>query len=245
MNEPRAERQRGGLLLRRVRRERPDRTAVLAALVLHLSAAGALWVTARALAADTPEYVVYRVNLVSPPPQVEGEPEPEPPVPEPPKIAAPEPEPTPPEPRPQPKQPEAKKPAPAQPSTPPRTEPKPAEPTRGRSAQATSTGGEGLNVQLQGEQCPSPGYCENIIRQVNRFFRWTGTGRPRTEVAFVILRDGSVENIRVIRASGNLEFDFKAMAAIEEAGKRRAFGALPAGWEVDHLPISFYFEPPQ
>ena len=65
------------------------------------------------------------------------------------------------------------------------------------------------------------------------------------EVSFVILRDGSVRDIRVLQPSGNLEFDFKAMGAIEQAGIRRAFGELPQAWRGDHLAVSFYFQPPQ
>ena len=252
MSEERVpERGPGALQLSGFRRERPDRRAVGAALVLHLAAIGMLWATARALSPDEPQYVVYRVNIVSPPPQEQGEPAvttPEPPAPVVPP--APEPEPQPPEPQPQPQpQPPKPRPEPAkvEPKKQPPAKPAPQPPqvTRGGKPDPKSAGGEGLNVQLSGEECPTPDYCANIIRQINRFFRWSGTGSPRVEVGFVILRDGSARDIRIVRASGNLEFDFKAMEAIEQAGNRRAFGALPRAFPGEFLPVSFYFEPPR
>jgi outer membrane biosynthesis protein TonB len=65
----------------------------------------------------------------------------------------------------------------------------------------------------------------------------------RAEVAFTILRDGTVRDIKLIVSSRVYDFDLSARGAIESAGRARAFGPLPAGFEGDALPISFYFEP--
>ena len=223
------------------RSQRPARRAVLASVLLHIAAIGGFWAARIGMAPEPQDFVVYRVNIVSPPPQVAGEPEPEPTPP--PLVVTPPVEVAPPLPKPQPKPvekpPEATKPAPAA------EKPAPAKPVAGARPDAASAGGENLNVQMAGEEFPEPAYLENIIRQINRYFRWTGTGRPRVEVSFVILRDGSVRDIKVLQPSGNLEFDFKAMGAIEQAGKRGAFGNLPAAWRGDHLAVSFYFQPPQ
>jgi hypothetical protein len=36
----------------------------------------------------------------------------------------------------------------------------------------------------------------------------------------------------------------EAVSAIEQAGQRGAFGALPKGWVNDRLPVAFSFLPP-
>jgi outer membrane biosynthesis protein TonB len=58
------------------RRQRPRRSAVVSALLLHVLLVVAFWAGGRRLSAEIPEFRVYRVNLVSPPPQVQGEPQP-------------------------------------------------------------------------------------------------------------------------------------------------------------------------
>jgi protein TonB len=181
-----------------------------------------------------PEFKVYRVSIVSPPPQVAGEPEPV--APEVPKVVQERPVEAPP--KPQPKAPPVQKPT-AQPK--PKEESRPAQ---GRNPKPEEkVGGDGLNVQLDGELFPYPEYLNNIIRQINRFFRWTGAGGLTAEVYFVIRRDGTVEDIRLLRGSGNLEFDFEAMGAVEAVGTRGLFGPLPEGYTQERLPVSFRFRP--
>lgn len=238
----------------RVRRHRyPDGRAVAASIVVHAGIiAGVLFFGVGAHAA--PAFQVYRVNIVSPPPQEAGPPEPVVAAPEP-RVDRPEPAERTPEPEPeQPRQPEPQReqapPEAERPQTPTPTEPEAvdtteeASPPKGAAPDsAAETAGEGLNVRLEGEAFAYPGYLENIIRQVNRYFRWTGASGLEAEIAFVIQRDGSVEDIRLLRGSGNIAFNFEAMAAVEQAGNRGAFGALPEGFEGDRLPISFYFRP--
>jgi len=233
---------------------RPGPAAVLVALGLHALVALAAWFGMRSPPAPPrTDFRIYRVNIVSPPAQALGPPTLGPPVVNPDKNAAPEARPAPPPPAP------AVKVAP-KPTA--RTAPRPtakasAEASKGKSkgAQApargwkphpdAAVGGSGINVQLQGEEFPFPGYLENIILQISRFFRWNGSPDLRAEAYFVINRDGSVGDIQVTKSSGSFQFDLTVRGAIEAAGQRKAFGKLPRGFEGDRLPISFYFQPPR
>lgn len=229
----------GGLfLVRRSQPRGPGKAAFAGAVLLHLlpllAVAGNVFQAAEPL----PQYKVYRVDIFSPPPQVAGEPEaparPEPTIVKPPEakttVAV------------------EKKPAPV---------PKPApkknvttgagrsDVAKGRNPDPKAlVGGEGLDVHMAGDAFPYPEYLENIIIQLNRYFRWTGAPNLETKVGFEIMRDGSVKSIRVLKKSGNINFDLEAISAIEQAGKRGAFGALPRGWVPDRLPIAFSFLPP-
>jgi outer membrane biosynthesis protein TonB len=129
-------------------------------------------------------------------------------------------------------------------ATPPAARPNKA-PVAGRNPKPGSVGGEGLNVQLEGEDFPDPEYLENIIRQLNNYFRWTGAGNLTTEVGFYILRNGSVRGLRTIRKSGTIAFDLAALESVDAAGQRRTFGPLPKSWPRDGLGVSFTFMPPR
>ncbi|HEX9108948.1 MAG TPA: TonB C-terminal domain-containing protein [Longimicrobiales bacterium] len=242
---------------------RPGPAAVLTAIGLHALVALAAWYGMRQPAAPPrAEFRVYRVNIVSPPAQAYGPPTLGPPVVNPDKNAAPEAKPAPPPPAP------AARVAPKRAAKPDKAaEKKAAEAARaaaakaaagagkGKGAQApargwkphpdAAVGGSGINVQLQGEEFPYPGYLENIILQISRFFRWNGSPDLRAEAYFVINRDGSVSDIQVTKTSGSFQFDLTVRGAIEAAGQRKAFGKLPQGFEGDRLPISFYFQPPR
>ncbi|MEE8361019.1 MAG: TonB C-terminal domain-containing protein [Gemmatimonadales bacterium] len=106
------------------------------------------------------------------------------------------------------------------------------------------TGTAPVNVEIPGLMFPYPQYLQNIVAQVYR--RWD---RPRTnaslraEVFFTIQRDGSVNDIRFIRRSGNFTFDLGAQGAVEAAANAGAFGPLPDGFREDILPVSFFFTP--
>lgn len=219
------------------RAAKPGRTAVVSSAVLHLLlAAGMLVGTMVKGETDPIEYKVYKVDLYSPPPQELGEPE---------------------APKPQPAivRPETPKETVAREKTPPAPKPQPAKPVatgtgksdvaKGRNPDPKSlVGGEGVDVHMDGEDFPYPEYLNNIILQLNRYFRWDGAPNLEAKVGFEIMRDGTVRRIRVIKKSGNINFDLEAVSAIEQAGKRGAFGALPQGWVNDRLPVSFSFLPP-
>jgi protein TonB len=106
------------------------------------------------------------------------------------------------------------------------------------------TGTDVANIKIPGIEFPYPEYLRNIMNEVLR--RWSPPGNVlRAEVAFIILKDGTVRDIRFVKRSGNFSFDLNAQGAIEAAGNARAFGPLPDGWDANVLPVTFVFEPRQ
>ena len=108
------------------------------------------------------------------------------------------------------------------------------------------TGGRGrdvANVKVQGIAFPYPGYLENITRQIALNFKPRAGGALRADVTFLIHRDGSVSDLRLLSRSGVYAFDLECMGAVEAVGQRRTFGALPAGFPDDVLPVVFSFDP--
>ncbi|HEY0304496.1 MAG TPA: TonB C-terminal domain-containing protein [Longimicrobiales bacterium] len=224
------------MFAQRVReRTKPGGGAIAGSVILHLLLIVAIAIGAVDQQTDTIEYKVYRVDLYSPPPQVEGPPEPPKPQP---AIVRPDP--------PKPTEVKETKPAPKpQPKKPVSTGTGKSDVAKGRNPDPKSlVGGEGLDVHMEGEEFPYPEYLENIITQLNRYFRWSGAPNLETKLGFEIMRDGSVRRIRVIQKSGNINFDLEAVSAVEQAGKRGAFGPLPKGWVNDRLPVAFSFLPP-
>jgi outer membrane biosynthesis protein TonB len=233
-----------------VRRADPfDKKAAAFSIVLHGAILAVAWIGAMRTGPQI-EFVAYEIELVSPPPATQAE-EPEPaaeelvverpePEPEPSEPEAdivpveqdepePEPEPTPPEPEPQPEpEPEPEE-SPSATTEPPETPPE--------------TSGEDLNVRLEGLRRDYPQYYNNIIRQIQRCFRWRQGGNWAAVVDFTIGRDGSASEIEFGRRSGNLTFDFEAMGAVDCAGQGR-FGPLPEDLPWEAVRISFTFEPP-
>jgi protein TonB len=226
-------------LLRSRQRTRPSRGALVGSLTLHLLLGGTVFASTRLRPAEPPmnQFKTYRVELVSPPPQVEGEPKPVEPAPKPAIVKQPKP----PEPKPKPV---VKKPTPKVAETKPGTAKEPKEPVRGRNARPGPVGGENLNVLQEGEDCPDPAYCENVIRQINRYFRWTGAGNLEAEIGFYIHRNGSVSGLRVFKRSGDYKFDLAAADAVTYAGKSGGFGPLAGGFSRDSLGVLFRFVPP-
>lgn len=199
-------------------------------------------------------------------------PHPAPPAPAPPPLPAPAPA-APPAPKEparasEPRTPQSPPARPAPPSTRPATPPKPSatpatrpgtspgpgtgapsagtgtrgEPT-GRDPDPSSAGGEGLNVSQRGAECPSPGYCENIVRQVRRYFRRPEGSAGTAEVCFTIRRDGSVADTEVRRVRGGFTFRMAVEEAVEQAGLRKAFGGLPAAFGASELPVCVDISP--
>jgi protein TonB len=109
-----------------------------------------------------------------------------------------------------------------------------------------ATGGRGrdvASVKVQGIAFPFPGYLENITRQIALNFKPRPGGALRAEVAFLIRRDGSVSDLRLVSRSGVYAFDLECLGAVEAVGQRKSFGALPAGFRDDVLPVVFSFDP--
>lgn len=208
-------------------------------VLVHAAAVALLWVTVEPPDIGPPVYAVELVAAPAPTPTAKPAPEvvQRPPAeePAPNKPAPPKPtdKPAPPKPKPTEKPPEKTEPNPR--ST-PTNAPLPGE--------KPSTGSDLVSVSIPGIQFPFPEYLRNIVQEVYR--RWErplGNAALRAEVSFLILRDGTVREIRLTRPSGSFSFDLSAQGAIEAAGTAGAFGALPDGWQADVLPVSFYFTP--
>jgi protein TonB len=206
--------------------------------MVHVATVALLWSTVRAVETGPQVYAVELVAAPAPPP-----------VPTPAPEAAPRPpaeEAAPTKPLPKPAKPIPEKPKAPAPKPPERTEPNPR--TNPRTAplpgETPSTGDDAATVSTPGLQFPYPGYLRNIVEEVYR--RWqrpVGNAALRAEVSFLILRDGTVREIRLTRPSGSFSFDLSAQGAIEAAGSNRAFGPLPDEYPADVLPVSFYFTP--
>jgi len=139
---------------------------------------------------------------------------------------------------------------PAPKRTPTRATPTPA--AQSKRTQATPKAGGGpeggtgtdvTNVRTEGMNFPFPQYLNNIVRQIQLRFKPRNAGNLVTEVVFFIRRDGSMQDLQILRRSGSLAFDLEAQGAIEAVSAARAFGPLPAGWGDDVLKVIFTFEP--
>ncbi len=207
-------------------------------LIVHAATLLFLWGTVEPADAGPPVYAVELVAAPAPAPEVKPAPEATPrPTPEPPAPSKPDPKPP--------------KPAPVAPKPPPTQTAAPTEPTPRNTPPAApapgetpSTGNDAVSVSTPGLEFPYPDYLRNIVEAVYR--RWQrpgGNAALRAEVSFLILRDGTVREIRLTRPSGSFSFDLSAQGAIEAAGGADAFGPLPDGYPADVLPVSFYFTP--
>jgi outer membrane biosynthesis protein TonB len=196
---------------------------------------------------------VYAVELVAAPAPIAA---PEAPVATAPAASTPEAAvPTAPQPKPvvRDNRPAAPKPEPVR--TPPKPTPTPPNPGAQTARTATtaavtpaqgetpSNGTDAVTVKTPGLSFPYPDYLRNIVSQVYRRWERPRGGTRRAEVFFMILRDGSVRDIRFLTPSGDFTFDLNAQGAVEQAANDGAFGALPDGYPQDVLPVSFYFEP--
>jgi periplasmic protein TonB len=213
---------------------------VVGTILVHAAAASFLLTTVKPSKATPPSYAVdlvaapaptqkrlAREALPTPPPEEKPAPV-KPPPPKPAKAPAP-PKPKPPAPT------ETKKEPP----------PKTAAPATPAPGETPSTGTDVATIKTPGLAFPYPEYLRNIVTQVYQRWDRGSTQRSFAEISFLILRDGSVRDIRFVTRSGSFAFDLNAQGAIEAAGNTRAFGPLPDGWDADVLPVSFYFKPTQ
>ena len=225
----------------RAGRGRPPGTAagMVGTVVVHALVATLLFAQVRSSKAMPPSYAVELIAAPAPTPNQRLAREA---VPTPPPVEKPAPV------KPQPPKPNKTPPAPA-PKPQPRDSnreppPKTAAPVTPVPGEAPNTGTDVANIKTPGLQFPYPEYLRNIVTQVYR--NWDrGSARENSyaEIGFLILRDGSVRDIRFVTRSGSFAFDLSAQGAIEASGNSGAFGPLPNGWEADVLPVSFYFKP--
>ncbi len=233
-------------MTRRKNPDGPTRRHLALSAAVHLSAIALAWTTT-ILRPEPLEYITYEIELVSPPPAPAEEPQEEEPAPQEELVVErPDPEPEPVvEETPAPPDPEMTE-APVEEET--REEPPP-EPVEAAAAAAPDTeteteeSGEDINVRMEGLRRDYPAYYDNIIRQMSRCFRWRGTGEFEAVVRFVIGPDGTVSGASLVQRSGNAEFDFEALGAVECAGRPGRLGPLPEDLPWDELPIQFSFRP--
>jgi len=232
----------------------PGRVAgLVGTVVVHAGAVLFLVAAVKPTRASPPSYAVElvaapapttkrlaREALPTPPP--EEKPAPTPPKPAPPQKDKPAPV--------TPKPPKPVKTTPAPAPKPPPTEserepaPRTAAPVAPVPGETPSTGTDVATIKTPGLAFPFPEYLRNIVTQV--YQRWDRASAKQSnfaEISFLILRDGSVRDIRFVTRSGSFAFDLDAQGAIEAAGNTQAFGPLPDGWGADVLPVSFYFKP--
>ncbi len=222
---------------------------VIGSAVIHTVAIFLAW-WGSAVPRQVPDFVTFEIELISPPAAELGEPTPPPPeelVIETPFDPVPEPveeippvtveDETPAEETPQPEETVA-------PPDPPDVEvvddPQPA--TSQDPDPDVETPGEDLNVRMEGVRRDYPAYYNNILRQMDRCFRWRGEPDLRVDIYFVINRDGSVSEVELLEPSRSIGFDIAAMGAAECAGSRNRLGPLPDALPFDRLPVVFYFE---
>jgi protein TonB len=232
----------------------PGRVAgLVGTVVVHAGAVLFLMAAVKPTRASPPSYAVElvaapapttkrlaREALPTPPP--EEKPAPTPPKPAPPQKDKPAPV------TPKPPKPAKTTPTPAPKPPPTESEREPAPRTAASVApvpgETPSTGTDVATIKTPGLAFPYPEYLRNIVTQVyQRWDRASAKQNSFAEISFLILRDGSVRDIRFVTRSGSFAFDLDAQGAIEAAGNTQAFGQLPDGWEADVLPVSFYFKP--
>lgn len=217
--------------------------AWLGSALVHGTVVAIAWLSA-VVQPHEPEYVTYEIDFVSPPTEEEELPAPpeeelvvETPDPTPPPAEEPEPEPAPvveEEPEPVEEEPEEEPPV-------EEPEPEPAE-TEAESDPDPEPSAD-INVRMEGLRKDYPAYYNEVLFHIQRCFRWTGGGRWRAAVDFVINADGTVSgrDIELSTRSGNLSFDLRAVEAIECAGSK--FGPLPDDLPYERLPFRMNFSP--
>jgi periplasmic protein TonB len=226
----------------RADRGRPPGTTVglIGTVLVHAAAAAFAFTQASTVKAGPPSYAVELVAAPAPAPKqrLAREAVPTPPPQEKPAPVKPLPKPKPP------KTPPAPEPKPPPTDTEREPPPKTAAPVTPVPGETPSTGTDVATIKTPGLQFPFPEYLRNIVTQVYRSWdRDAARQNSFAEISFLILRDGSVRDIRFVTRSGSFSFDLGAQGAIEAAGNARAFGPLPDGWDADVLPVSFYFKP--
>jgi hypothetical protein len=231
---------------RRQRYQTVGKGPVIGSVFIHTAAIFLAWWTS-ALPREVPDFLVYEIELISPSAAVLGEPTTAPPeelVIETPLDRVPEPQ----EETPavvEEEGPVEEPPQPEETVAPPDVEPveDPTPPASPDPDPDVETPGEDLNVRMEGVRRDYPEYYNNILRQMQRCFRWRGDDDLRATVYFEINRDGSVAEVDILESSRSIAFDIEAMGAAECAGSRDRLGPLPEALPFDRLPVVFYFEP--
>jgi TonB family protein len=86
-----------------------------------------------------------------------------------------------------------------------------------------------------------PEYPRAVFNLIMSQWQQPGFDKERAEVQFEIRRDGSVEELRLMRSSENKDFDLHAMQAIARAAVNLKFPPLPAQYPAHVLPMLVMF----
>lgn len=215
---------------------RRDRYATLAAVGLHVLAVTAALV-APLLTQAPPQrprilpvrlVPMQRLGRVDAPPQRRPEPKP------------PERKPQPPPPEPTPQKPEPQRPEPEKPQEPPPpTEPEPApDPGRLGSPEGDPLGSSAFGARISGVD-PSFTHDSYLIRMLARieseWRRPSVQGSVEAVLHFVIEKDGTVRDLRVVETSGHRPFDLAAVRAVQNASP---LPPLPRSYRKDSLGVN-------
>ncbi|MBI4348645.1 MAG: TonB family protein [Elusimicrobia bacterium] len=129
----------------------------------------------------------------------------------------------------------AEPPPPAAPAAP---APQAAEPAAAGSGEAAAEGSD-ANVSADLPNFPYPWYITQVRSSL--WSRWSAR-MPRTPggatIMFIILRDGSLTDLRVESSSGDAGYDYAALTSVQEAAP---FAPLPSGFRESFLKIHVRF----
>lgn len=236
--------------MRRRRFDPFDRRAMALSAAFHMALFALGWASTL-YEPQQIEFLTYEIELVSPAPpaQQEEEVEVQPPAEEL-VVERPEPDPLPPEPdveeivpveEPEPEPEPVREEPPAEDPPPDVADDPVVTQTPDPPEEEPEVTGEALNVRIEGLRRDYPQYYNNIIRQIQRCFRWRDGGSWQTTVFFYIDREGQAKEVDWVTRSGNAAFDIEALGAVECAGGR--FGPLPEDLPYDRFPVRFSFRP--
>lgn len=122
---------------------------------------------------------------------------------------------------------------------PPAEEPPPPDPEEAAPTEAPEDGDDMVTRRVEAFRRDYPEYYRNIQNQIERCFRWQGSGRLEVLVTFRIRRDGTTADMEVAAPSGNHAFDIDALGAVECAGMNDRLGPLPDEYPFSILPVRF------
>jgi len=121
----------------------------------------------------------------------------------------------------------------------PSEEPPPPEPEEAAPTEDPDEGTDVVTRRVEAFRRDYPEYYANIQNQIERCFRWQGSGRLEVLVTFRIHRDGTTADMEVATPSGNHAFDIDALGAVECAGLNNRLGPLPEDYPFSMLPVRF------
>lgn len=121
----------------------------------------------------------------------------------------------------------------------PSEEPPPPDPEEAAPTEDPEDGTDVVTRRVEAFRRDYPEYYANIQNQIERCFRWQGSGRLEVLVIFRIRRDGTTADMEVATPSGNHAFDIDALGAVECAGLNNRLGSLPDDYPFSTLPVRF------